>query len=97
MVEMPRLDQRRVKRLAVEADEGTGTGELGANPLKQLPLVGGPQQHELPRHKTTVVVKQPAADQKRIGAGSTTQAGRFQVEEEEGWGARHSHDERRFG
>ena len=52
--QVPRLEQRRVERLAVEADERARARQLGGDALEQRPLVGVARQQELPRDEPAV-------------------------------------------
>ena len=54
MVEIPRLDQRPVEALAVEAHEGAGTRQFVGHRHQQRPLVRQSHQHELPGHERPV-------------------------------------------
>ena len=54
VIQMSRLDQRRVERFPVEGDERAGPGELGVDHLQKGTFVGVPQQHELTRDEPAV-------------------------------------------
>jgi len=82
---MARLDERRVKRLAVEADEDSGSRQLVANHHQQLTFIGVPKEHELTRHERAIVGEPATADEKRQCAGAPAQTGRFKIEEHHGW------------
>src|ERR1700738_5243262 len=87
MKEIARLEQRGVERLAVEADERAGARERARDGADHRPLVGKARQQERPRDKRSIVVEPAAADEKRLRAGATAQAGGLEIEEYE-WCAR---------
>src|SRR6266850_75731 len=53
--QVPRLEHRRIKRFAVEADERAGARELDGHGFEKRPLVGVPGEQELPRDERPVV------------------------------------------
>jgi len=78
------LEQRRIERLAVEADQRPGLRELARHGAEHRPLVGIARQQELPRDERGVVVEPAAADEKGLGPGAAAQTRGLEIEEHEG-------------
>src|SRR5580704_7644727 len=83
MKEVPRLEQRRVERLAVEADQRARARKLRADGLQQRALVRVTRQQPLTRTEGAVGLEPPAADEKRERACAAAQSGRLEIEEDE--------------
>jgi len=83
VIEVATLEQRRVERLPVEADERAGARELARHRFEQHPLVGVPGEQELPRHERAVVLEPRTADEERERPRAAAEPGRLEVEEHE--------------
>src|SRR6185503_10069292 len=83
VVEISRLENRRVERLAVEAHDRACIGELARESAKQgaFPREGG--EKILTRDESAFLVKAAKSDEKRVGAGASAQAGRLEIEKYE--------------
>ncbi len=82
MEQIARLEQRRVERLAVEADQRAGASERAGDRSQHRPLVRMPREHELPRHES-VLVEPAAANEKHVRSGAAAESGGFEIEKHE--------------
>ena len=84
MKQVARFEQRRVERLAVEADERAGARELARPPTRAAPAR---RRSRVSRNcrvtNAPSASNHAAADEKRERAGAAAQTGRLEVEEDE--------------
>ena len=81
MEEIPRLEHRRVERLAVEADDRARAKKFSRDAAEHRPLDAVLGEHMLPHHEAAILVEPAAADKKGVRPRAAAQPGRFQIEE----------------
>jgi hypothetical protein len=94
--QIPRLEHRRVERLAVETDERAGRFERRGRARQQRPLVGGPCQQELPDRQAAVFVERRAPHQECLRSSAAAEARGLEVEKEKGRSRRLRAEQRRI-
>src|SRR5262249_3328979 len=82
MEETPCLEDRRVERFAVEADEAARFGHRARNGLEHRALLGKARHQKLARDEA-VAVEPTAPDEERVRAGAAAQPRGFEIEEQE--------------
>jgi len=90
---VPRLDQRKIERLAVVSDDGGGGSGHIADRFEQSALSRETRQEELPDAKPASI-EPGAADEKGVSAGASRQPGRLQIDEQQLPAARGSSEQR---